>query len=136
MPRRRLRTWALWLLPLLAARAFLPVGFMLSFQAGSADLTFCPSQNPGIVTMLEEHGAGAKAHAHPAEHAVHQGSHATGVEPQCAFGLVSVAISLDVPSLPGAEPRAELEPPALHSTFPPGLGPDRADRIRGPPSLS
>jgi hypothetical protein len=128
MPRRRLRIWALWLLPLLAARAFLPVGFMLSFQGGNADLLFCPSQNPGIVTMLDTKGSGGEAHAHHVDHAAHQSSHGTGVEPPCAFGLAAVAISLDVPSLAGAEPR-DIQRPTFDTTFHPSLGPDRADRI-------
>jgi hypothetical protein len=136
MPRRRLRIWAFWLLPLLAARAFLPVGFMLSFQGGNADLQFCPSQNPGIVTMLQTHGA--TAHAHHQDHAAHQADHrgSHGIEPPCAFGLAAVAISLDVPSVAGAEPRADVSPPTFDTAFHPGLGPDRADRIRGPPHLS
>ena len=53
MNRRLFRKWARWLLPLLVARAFLPVGFMLATtQADGLQLAFCPDQAP-IVQVLE-----------------------------------------------------------------------------------
>lgn len=141
MPRRHLRTWALWLLPLIAARAFLPVGFMLSFQAGSADLVFCPGQTPGIVAM-HEHAAASGGHVHHLDHAStgvhasHEAGKGSGVEPPCIFGVAAVAISHDIPHLAGPVPSADVHQLLREAVFHPGLGPVRADRIRGPPVLS
>src|ERR1044072_9740503 len=52
MNRRLYRKWARWLLPLLVARAFLPVGFMLATsQADGLQLAFCPDQAPIVQTL-------------------------------------------------------------------------------------
>ena len=62
MNRRLFRKWARWLLPLLVARAFLPVGFMLATQADGLELAFCPDQAP-IVQGLDRAATGHAGHA-------------------------------------------------------------------------
>jgi hypothetical protein len=137
MSRRRIRSWALWLLPLLAVRAFLPVGFMLSFQAGSLELAFCPSQSPGLVATLGEQAAAAHGTlAHHVDHATHHGTHGSNVEPPCAFGMAALAIAVDVPYLANAAARVDDFSVDVPYPFHVGIGPARADRIRGPPLVS
>ena len=128
MNRRLYRKWARWLLPLLVARAFLPVGFMLvSSQAGGLQLGFCPDQAP-IVQGLHDHGSMAGAHG-----AHHSGSH---LDPPCPFAVAAVAAVIDVPHLaPVAAQATEQFLPERVAAVP-LAGPQRIDRIRGPPSLS
>ena len=126
MNRRLFRKWARWLLPLLVVRAFLPVGFMLATQADGLQLAFCPDQAP----IVQGHAA---AHHHD-DGNQHSGSaHAVT---QCPFAVAAVAAVIDVPN---------LDTVALHAAEPilperaaavPVAGPQRADRIRGPPFLS
>ncbi len=136
MNRRLFRKWARWLLPLLVARAFLPVGFMLATtQADGLHLAFCPDQ----VTVTQGH---APAHDGPGAHhgdtghdddSQHSGAHAVT---QCPFAVAAVAAVIDVPHLePVALQAAEQVLPELTAAVP-LAGPQRADRIRGPPSLS
>jgi hypothetical protein len=132
MNRRLLKRWALWLLPLLAARAFLPVGFMVSAGDGGLQLTFCPAQVPAIVAgaaAVDEH-AGHGGANHGANHGDIR------VDVPCSFALAALGALVE-PSvleqsfLPLAdEPIPDL--PRLLSS----AGPVRADRIRGPPQLS
>src|ERR1041384_851644 len=89
MNRRLFKKWARWLLPLLVARAFLPVGFMLvSSQADGLQLGFCPDQAP-IVQGLHDHTS-----QHSGSH--HSGSH---LDPPCPFAVAAVAAVIDVPHL-------------------------------------
>lgn len=114
-----------WLLPVLVVRAFLPVGFMFTTDADGLHLAFCPDQAP-IVHSLHD--------APPAGHAGHHG--AGHIDPPCPFAMAAVAAVIDVP---------HLETVALRTVDPfvperivavPLAGPQRADRIRGPPVLS
>lgn len=134
MYRRLFKKWALWLLPLLAARAFLPVGFMVSAGDGGLSLTFCPAQVPAIVAGVsgaDEHAAHAGASGHPTEH-----SGDVRVDVPCSFALAALGASVGTFALEQCvvplldEPIPHL--PRLLSS----AGPVRADRIRGPPQLS
>ena len=122
MNRRLFRKWARWLLPLLVARAFLPVGFMLATtHADGLQLAFCPDQAP-IVQGLHDH---AGSH--------HSGGH---LDPPCPFAVAAVAAVIDVPHLaPVAAQATDPFLPERVLAVPPA-GPQRTDRIRGPPSLS
>jgi hypothetical protein len=132
MNRRLFRKWARWLLPLLVARAFLPVGFMLdATQAHGLQLAFCPDQAP-IVQSLEhgvdhtgEHGGEGSQHS-GAAHAV----------TQCPFAVAAVAAVIDIPNLTPIAVQAAEQILPEHSVAVPLAGPQRIDRIRGPPSLS
>jgi hypothetical protein len=116
MNRRLYRKWARWLLPLLVARAFLPVGFMLATQADGLQLAFCPDQ---------------------AGHVDHAGQHSGGhLDPPCPYAVAAIAAVIDVPHLePVALQAAEQVLPERVVAVP-LAGPQRTDRIRGPPSLS
>lgn len=131
MNRRLFKKWARWLLPLLVARAFLPVGFMLlSSQADGLQLGFCPDQAP-IVQGLHDH-------ASMAGHADHTGAHHSGshLDPPCPFAVAAVAAVIDVPHLApvAAQATEQFLPERVGAV--PLAGPQRIDRIRGPPSLS
>ena len=129
MNRRLFRKWARWLLPLLVARAFLPVGFMLdATQADGLQLAFCPDQAP-IVQSLEQgaHHAGQ-----------HDGQHngAAHAVTQCPFAVAAVAAVIDIPNLTPVAVQAAEQILPERSVAVPLAGPQRSDRIRGPPSLS
>jgi hypothetical protein len=134
MNRHLHRKWALWLLPLLVARAFLPVGFMVSAGDGGLHLSFCPAQVPGVVAgaaVAAEHAAHGEASGHPADH-----SGEARVDVPCTFALGAVGAAIEATALDHSvlpltdEPIPDL--PRLLSN----AGPVRADRIRGPPQLS
>jgi hypothetical protein len=129
MNRRLIRKWMRWLLPVLVVRAFLPVGFMFAANADGLQLAFCPDQAP-VVRSLHDAPGGHDGH--------HGGGHhgAGHLDPPCPFAVAAVAAVIDVPYLQAV---------ALHTVDPlvaertvavPLAGPQRADRIRGPPSLS
>jgi hypothetical protein len=132
MNRRLYRKWARWLLPLLVARAFLPVGFMLATtQADGLQLAFCPDQAPIAQGMHD-------AHASTGGHGDHSGAHHSGthLDPPCPFAVAAVAAVIDIPHLaPVAAQAAEQFLPERVVAIP-LAGPQRIDRIRGPPSLS
>jgi hypothetical protein len=122
MNRRLFKKWARWLLPLLVARAFLPIGFMLATtQTDGLQLGFCSDQAP-IVQGLHDH---AGSH--------HGGGH---LDPPCPFAVAAVAAVIDIPHL------APVAAQATEQFLPERVvavrlaGPQRVDRIRGPPALS
>ena len=132
MNRRLFRKWTRWLLPILVARAFLPVGFMLTADADGLQLAFCPDQAP-LVQSLDHAAAGHASHDGHSTDQKHAGAH---LDSPCAFAVAALAAVTDVPYL---EPVATQ---AAEQVFPervvavPLTGPQRVDRIRGPPSLS
>ena len=121
MNRSLFRKWARWLLPLLVARAFLPVGFMLATQADGLQLAFCPDQVVAVAHV--GHGDGHQQHnAH--------------LDPPCPFAVAAVAANIDIPHLDTAAVLAAEQFVPERSVAVPLAGPQRTDRIRGPPSLS
>jgi len=139
MRRRHLKLLSFWILPLLLARALIPTGFMLSVNAGSLQLTFCPA-----VVQSAEQAPEHLAHEHPSHHggmhhadAVDDGaaSHNDDNAP-CPFSLVASAVPGEVPYLqdsanaPSDERFEFLSAPTVR------VGPVRTDRIRGPPSVA
>lgn len=146
MNHRLFRKWALWLLPLLVARAFLPVGFMVAANAGGLELVFCTSQSAALVQALEADAAPDHS-AHGVDHSQHhmpsaQGSaedhssHRGQLEQPCPFALAAVAIAAEVPRLEADSLRFTDESVETRAQLRASAGPVRADRIRGPPSLS
>lgn len=136
MRRHPLKLLSLWILPLLLARALIPTGFMLSVDAGRLQLMFCPA---GVVQPL---GSQQQVHAEHHEGMHHSGgvdhttsSHADDNAP-CPFSLVASATPSEVPYLGAGvdTPRDERFQFISAPTF--RVGPIRADRIRGPPSLA
>jgi hypothetical protein len=135
MNRRLFRKWARWLLPLLAVRAFLPVGFMLATQADGLQLVFCPDQAQIVQGHVAAHD-GQGAYHDEAGHdddSQHSGAHAVT---QCPFAVAAVAAVIDVPHLDTVAVQAAEQILAERAVPVPLAGPQRADRIRGPPSLS
>jgi hypothetical protein len=149
MNRRVLHRCALWLLPLLAVRALVPTGFMVSVDAQGLDLTFCPSQSPALVRALAdmqvnasdelelhagtEHGAAADG-----AHIEHPSHHGSGQEIQvvCPYALASTPATVDVPWLPSVAFGPADEAIAFLLAPSNGFGPVGTHRIRGPPVLS
>jgi hypothetical protein len=139
MRRRHLQLLSLWILPLLLARALIPIGFMLSVDAGSLRLTFCPSgviqpRDSLVPQQLERsaHHAGMHhAGAADDEAASHNDNNAP-----CPFSLVAAATPSDVPYLhdslgsPSAERFDFISAPTIR------VGPIRTDPIRGPPATA
>jgi hypothetical protein len=176
MTRRLFRTWAIWLLPLLVAKLFVPVGFMLALDANGLHFVFCPAQGPAptqVVALasaatdvrhtasaggesvhsghaahamhadvadldaVHQVGAGAAGHAsHDASGGVYHGEDGTRLDIPCPYALAAVALVLGVPQLVATLTDAGTAPIVARSIFLPGIGPERADQIRGPPAYS
>lgn len=131
MNRRLFRQWARWLLPLLVARAFLPVGFMLAADADGLQLAFCPDQAPIVQSV--DHAAGHATHDGHSPDQQHAGAH---LDSPCAFAVAALAAVTDVPYLEPVATRAAGHVLPERVVAVPLAGPQRVDRIRGPPSLS
>jgi hypothetical protein len=144
---RQFRRWVWWLLPLLAARAILPVGFMLTLQAGDLRLVFCPDQSAAIVQALEAAPASDGAHhsAHGFDHldhaaaptSSHAGHHGEDQarSPLCPYAVAATFLVADL--TPEDPVVASVDEPVHYRSIPfVRTGPARADRIRGPPVLS
>lgn len=140
MARRSLHRIIYWLLPLLAVRALIPVGFMLTLDAQGLHLVACPAQSAQLVAMLDS-GAGHAfdAHAHHADssttgpHESHE--EAAKLESPCAYALATFALAA-APYLASAAYEAFDPPLDVETLTLAGNGPARADRIRGPPHYS
>jgi hypothetical protein len=138
MRRRHLKLLSFWILPLLLLRALIPTGFMLSMEAGSLQLTFCPA----VVQPVDQSQA-PSAFEHSMHHAGMHHADATG-DPAashnnddsapCPFSLVASAAAGDIPYLHDSaiEPSDERFDFVSSPTF--RVGPVRIDRIRGPPT--
>ncbi|HEU4655266.1 MAG TPA: hypothetical protein VFS47_14860 [Steroidobacteraceae bacterium] len=134
MNRARLKPWIVWLLPLFALRAFVPVGFMLGSENGVLAITFCSS-------IAEP--AAADVHAQHHHHAQHQddgqpgGHHHSEAHERsiCPYGLTGPA---DLAYIPTFEPNAPARAPTLRLEEPaqPSLTPTQTEPIRGPPPLA
>ncbi len=139
MPRRYLNRWTPWLLALIALRAFVPAGFMLSVQDGSLAFTLCPGTTaPAPVATIghaehHHHAQAAHAHAHePTSHGDTGAQQHDGSAPPCPWALTTAACSVEPPPVLGGFER----PPLGEVTFESGFISRsflRADRIRGPP---
>jgi hypothetical protein len=131
MRRRHLKLLSFWILPLLLLRALIPTGFMLSVDAGSLQLTFCPAVTAPAAEQLPAHHAGMH---HPDATGDESASHNDDNAP-CPFSLVAAAASGDVPYLndsavaPSDERFEFISAPTVR------VGPVRTDRIRGPPAI-
>src|SRR5262245_42733576 len=146
MHRRLFHRCALWLLPLLVARAFVPVGFMLSASEHGLRLEFCPAQSSALVHALaslpghvSNHTGHAIAHSDATAdqtHKGHQHDEAAALQAACPFGLATAAITFDVPALRSVGPGPSDERSELDVSMSASAGPLRADRIRGPPTYS
>ncbi len=132
MNRRFFRKWARWLLPLLVARAFLPVGFMLAADSDGLQLAFCPDQAP-IVQSIDHAASGHAGHGGATADQKHAGAH---LDSPCAFAVAALAANIDVPYLEPLTSQAAEPVLPERVVAVPLAGPHRVERIRGPPSLS
>jgi hypothetical protein len=133
--KRRLNRWAQWLLPLIALRALVPAGFMLSVDAEGLALAFCS----GEIAVATQQQAGHE-HQHGAQHDTgghgEDSSHSAQEHVPCPYSLTASATPFETPHLAGVA-LIPCDDSADRSTaFTPTTGPLRADRIRGPPHLS
>jgi hypothetical protein len=140
MPLRYLKRSVLWLLPLLALRAFVPVGYMLSANAAGLQLTFCP----GVVAPHASIAQGAvdhSAHQHhqldqsATAHADHHAGHSSGEhdDAPCPYSMGAAAGPQHIAFFAADDLPVVDEPIAFSSRPIVAIGPLRADRIRGPP---
>lgn len=127
MNRASLHRWALWLVPLLLARAFVPLGFMLSADASGLSLVFC--------TMT----AGATKPQSQADHHDHSAHQDRASEPQadglslCPYALACASLGHDIQVTTLSQSPASYD---LTPDFGQPLGPKslKSHLIRGPPS--
>jgi hypothetical protein len=122
---RRPHRWAFWLLPLLVARLFVPVGFMVSASAAGIGIALCP----GYAPLPEGAGPAHSAHHHDGMDHAGQGS----APSECPFVLVGSVAGCPPTELAGELLRlAELRPG--FQPHPDWISPAvLIDRIRGPP---
>jgi hypothetical protein len=133
---RRPHRWALWLLPWLVARLFVPTGFMLSVSGAGIGIDLCPAYAPlpGPLVPTDTHDP----------HAMHGGAHSPddGQQPSgnagsgtsaCPFalpgsqaGCPAVDTLGGLPRFVDAAPRSRPHPDWISPAV-------LIDRIRGPP---
>jgi hypothetical protein len=137
-----LRRWIWWLLPLWVARALLPVGFMLSGEAGGPQLVVCsgtgavpafhsPALQSSSLDAPENHPPSGYAGAQSAHHddgAAHDNS-------PCPFALAGCACVASAPHVVAFASTTFFNASPFHLEPPRDERPARIDRIRGPPSL-
>jgi len=144
MHRRLTKLLTLWLLPLLVARAIVPVGFMFMADADGLQLMFCPAVSQPADAQMQAHvHAGHDAHIGVQQvHAAHAG-HAHGDGPSaehdktpCPFSLVAALARLDLIYV--AVLAALVSEPSDSFEILPDVSSDpvQALPIRGPPVLS
>lgn len=135
MKRRYIHRWAIWLLPLLLVRAFVPVGFMVSASVDGLALIVCSgaqrSQPEPMAHTANPHAGHAAAHHHEGSQ---QEQDATSAP--CPFALIGSACAHPIPQLASSSPNDTSYAIPVDSLPYSDLGPIRADRIRGPPALS
>lgn len=108
---------------------------MLTADADGLQLAFCPDQAP-IVQSLDHAAPDHDDHAGHAGHSTDQKHAGAHLDSPCAFAVAALAAVTDVPYLePVASQAAEQVLPERVVAVP-LAGPQRVDRIRGPPSLS
>jgi Protein of unknown function (DUF2946) len=116
---RRLQSWVWLLLPLLVARALMPVGFMAQLHDGKLQVVFCTA-----------------GYSQPYSDDHNKGKHTAQSDFSCPFASVAAAPLLDVS---GSEAIAFIETTVfLPLTELPyyAAGPPRTHRVRGPPVLA
>lgn len=134
MRRRHLKLLSFWILPLLLLRALIPTGFMLSMDAGSLQLSFCPAVVQPADPM---HHAGMH---HPGMDHMDAAGHDTASHNDdnapCPFSLVASAAAGDIPFLQASAIAPSDERFEFISAPTVLVGPARTDRIRGPPVIA
>ena len=133
MSTRKQHRWLVWLLPLIALRVCIPVGFMLAWSDAGLQLVMCSGSGPlvmqGDVSATHAQHSQGESHAADGQHD-HSQAHdvsmcpfvvagTAGVLPSFAAAAAFIAtVSQEVPELAG------IDSPATAVLI---------DRIRGPP---
>ena len=141
MNRRIFKSLTLWIVPLLIARAMIPAGFMLSVDADGLGLVFCSGSISSVAAGHAQHEGHAGNHdvSHHADHSQqHQGHDSGGGHENapCPFSLAASIASADAQYFASAAILSADEIFEFLSAPIFSVGPLRADRIRGPPSLA
>jgi hypothetical protein len=126
----------LWLLPLLAARAFLPVGFMLSADASGLALAFCPTQSPALAAAFPLNSTTAQHSGHHHQAPIDIDKPGASADPPCPYALGAVAVENSTHCAARLLQSFEHEPAVRTARLAPLFGPVRAHSVRGPPVLS
>ena len=130
--RRHVHRWAVWLMPLLVVRLFVPTGFMLSASGAGLGLALCPSYAPlptPATATIAEHHAGMDHGANAPQGSEQQGSG----KQICPLVLVGSTASCPATPLIGELPRIAQAVSRFH-LHPAWVSPAvLIDRIRGPP---
>jgi hypothetical protein len=134
MSARHSHRWIAWLLPLFLLRAFIPVGFMLSWSDAGLQLVMCSGSGPmtgqrGLTALAAPHQQSTDAHHQSGQH---QHSRADGAS-MCPFAAAATAGALPsfaaVAAFAATVSSEALEAPYQYLPSAPVL----IDRIRGPP---
>jgi hypothetical protein len=142
MRRHVFQRWAIWLLPLMLVRAIVPAGFMLSAQAGELSLVFCSGSvtaaQPSSEHLAHQHHASHSADPSASSSESHSESNTSESNSEgiaaCPFAASGTAANAELPYFVGQFAPLDYEHPV--NTLPvASSGPQRADRIRGPPAL-
>ena len=144
MHRRLTKLLTLWLLPLLVARAIVPVGFMFMADEDGLQLMFCPAVSQPADAQMQAHvHAGHDAHTGLQQmHAAHAG-HAHGDGPSaehdktpCPFSLVAALARLDLTYVAVLAALVSERSDSFEILPDVSSDPVQALPIRGPPVLS
>jgi hypothetical protein len=131
MKRRHLHRWTFWLLPLLVARALVPMGFMLSADADGLSIVICSGTTvppaPTTHDSAHHHHHGSEDGASTDEQSAQQSS-------LCAFALSGAASNYEVATFEEMPSHAAYSLPS-ELLLVPAAGPLRTHSIRGPPVL-
>ncbi len=140
--RRLFHRWLLWLLPVLAARALLPMGVMPSMHAGELQLAFCPAQAPALAAAFSDnslrnadHVAHAHQHHQGATEQPAQSSAPPTADAPCPYAIAVVWITNPALQSKAIPIVARTQQAATTAAFV-AYGPGRAEHIRGPPTYS
>ena len=123
MSHRRAQLWVLWLLPFLAVRALMPVGFMAHMDHGQFKLVLCS-------------GGFAKVVDNSADEVIHAHGNSVSHTDICPFAFSSgaalsrIAVQDVVDFLYAERVTSVITQPRVTATF------SRANRVRGPPIFS
>lgn len=126
MTSRRLQTWVWWLLPLLVARALMPVGFMARMQEGQLQVVFCSGGS--IQLRGSDHAVSASATSHDdAQHDASQDDLSCPFAQVAAAPLPQAVRDETIPFISTAEILQPADSPYY------AAGPPRFIATRGPP---
>ena len=149
MHRRLTKLLTLWMLPLLVARAIVPVGFMFMADADGLQLMFCPAVSQPADAQMQAHVHAGHDTGHDAHtgvqqmHAAHAG-HAHGDGPStvehdktpCPFSLVAALARLDLTYVAVLAALVSERSDSFEILPDVSSDPVQALPIRGPPVLS